>query len=201
MSSDWTPTGSDLPMRTGPVTTALDWVAVRVGWLSVGVGYAACAMVMLMMVHITLDVLGKNILNEAMPATIEMVSNYYMVFVAFAAICLAELRDRHISVEVVTNLMPKVVERHLWAHGMLLSAAVYATLTWLTLETAIERTQKGSFIMGGQQLVYIWPAYWILPAAFAVMALVLILRWIYFMIGRPDPAVRVAAPRENIGFE
>ena len=72
--------------------------------LTLAVGLIAVAM---MMIHITLDVAGKFLLNEPIPATITIVSNYYMVVVAFLAIGFAETRNGHITVEVLTEMFLK----------------------------------------------------------------------------------------------
>ena len=62
--------------------------------------------VILMMLQITIDVAGKYLFNAPIPATISMVSNYYMVVVAFIPIAYVETRNEHITVEVVTEFLP-----------------------------------------------------------------------------------------------
>ena len=73
------------------------------------------AAVGLMMFHITFDVFGKYLFNAPLPATLEIVSHYYMVVVVFLPLAMVEKRDAHISVEVLTqnfsDRWQKVVEK------------------------------------------------------------------------------------------
>ncbi|MFD0390887.1 TRAP transporter small permease [Tistrella bauzanensis] len=66
--------------------------------------------VTLMMLHITIDVVVRNIFGITLPGTIAAVSNFYMLVVAFLPLAYAEEADKHISVEVVTELMPARVQ-------------------------------------------------------------------------------------------
>ena len=83
----------------------------------------AGAAVALMMVQVTLDVAMRHLFGSPLPGTLTIVSYYYMVIAAFVPLALAEQRDAHISVEFVTDLMPKGVQRHL-AGLMLLPTAL-----------------------------------------------------------------------------
>ena len=67
----------------------------------------AGAAVALMMVQVTLDVAMRHLFGSPLPGTLTIVSYYYMVIAAFVPLALAEQRDAHISVEFVTDLMPK----------------------------------------------------------------------------------------------
>ena len=73
----------------------------------------AGAAVALMMVQVTLDVAMRHLFGSPLPGTLTIVSYYYMVIAAFVPLALAEQREAHISVEFVTDLMPKGVQRHL----------------------------------------------------------------------------------------
>lgn len=66
-----------------------------------------------MMVHIVLDVVLRNVFNYPLPGTITIVSYYYMAIAAFMPLAFAEQKSAHISVEVITELMPAGVQRHL----------------------------------------------------------------------------------------
>ena len=60
--------------------TAIGRLLRRITDLTLVVGLIAVA---LMMFHITIDVVGKFGLDQPVPATIALVSNYYMVVIAF----------------------------------------------------------------------------------------------------------------------
>lgn len=66
--------------------------------------------VILMMLHVTADVIGRYFFNAPLPGTIVVVANYYMVVLVFLAIGVAEEQRAHISVEFVTDMMPERVQ-------------------------------------------------------------------------------------------
>ena len=108
---------------------------------------AGLVAVALMMVHITIDVVGKFSINEPVPATIALVSNYYMVVIAFLPIAYAETRNSHITVEVLTELFPMRLQYHLYSWSYLVSILVYGLLarrTWWEAERAFG---NGTFMM------------------------------------------------------
>lgn len=137
----------------------------------------------LMMIHITLDVAGKFLLNEPIPATIALVSNYYMVVVAFLAIAFAETRNGHITVEVLTELFPMRVQRHLYSWSYLISALIYGLLTVRTWEEAVRAHNTGTFIMEQSTKLITWPSYYLLPIGCGLMVLVVLYRFALYLTG------------------
>ena len=63
--------------------TAIGRLLSRTTDLTMIIGLISVA---LMMFHITIDVVGKFSINEPVPATIALVSSYYMVVIAFLPI-------------------------------------------------------------------------------------------------------------------
>jgi TRAP-type C4-dicarboxylate transport system permease small subunit len=145
--------------------------------------YVGLLAVALMMVHITIDVVGKFLLNEPVPATIAMVSNYYMVVVAFLAIGFAETRNSHITVEVLTELFPMRAQLHLYSWSYLISALVYGLLAVRTWEEAERARATGTFIMEQSTKLLTWPSYYLLPVGCALMALVVVYRFLIYLTG------------------
>lgn len=160
--------------------TAFGRLLARIIDLTTVVGLAAVA---LMMLHITVDVIGKFIFNAPVPATIALVSNYYMVVVAFLALALAERRNGHITVEVLTEFFPRPVQKHLFSWTYLLSAAVFGVFayrSWLEARTAHE---SGTFIMEQSTKLITWPSYYLLPIGAGLMTLVLVYRFLVYLTG------------------
>lgn len=171
--------------------------------LSTIIGLIAVA---LMMLHISIDVAGKFLLNEPIPATIAMVSNYYMVVVAFLAIGFAETRNGHISVEVLTELFPMRTQRHLYSWSYLISALVYGLLTVRTWEEAVRAHETGTFMMEQGTKLITWPSYYLLPIGCGLMVLVVLYRFLLYLTGAQSglgevptmqKATEVAASNEN----
>ncbi len=139
--------------------------------------------VALMMLHIAIDVAGKFLLNEPIPATIALVSNYYMVVVAFLPIAYAETRNSHITVEVLTEMFPHRVQYHLYSWSYLLSIMVYSLLTYRMWWEADRAHTNGTFIMEQSTKLLTWPSYYLLPLGCGLMVLVLTYRFILYLTG------------------
>lgn len=67
------------------------------------------AAVVLMMLHVTLDVVLLNLFRISMNSTPEIVARYYMVAVAFLPLGWLTLRNQMISVELLDFVLPKWV--------------------------------------------------------------------------------------------
>ena len=60
-----------------------------------------------MMVHITIDVIGRVVFNNPFDATIEVVSAYYMVAVSFLPLAYISRHEGQIIVELFTRNLRK----------------------------------------------------------------------------------------------
>ena len=65
----------------------------------------AGAGVLVMMVHICGDVVLRTLTGRPLPATVEIVSRYYMLIVAFLPLAWVERQDGMISVEFIDGMM------------------------------------------------------------------------------------------------
>lgn len=147
------------------------------------VTWIGVAAIILMMLHITFDVIGKFLFNEPLPATISLVSNYYMVVVAFIPLALVEKQNAHISVEVLTEFMPLHVQRHLFSWTYLISAAVFGLLAYRTGQEALKTFEAGSFMVEQGVKIVTWPSYFLLPLGTGLMTAVVIYRWVLYVTG------------------
>ncbi len=156
---------------------AIGRLLARMTDLTLIVGLVAVA---LMMLHITIDVAGKFIFNIPVPATIALVSNYYMVVVAIA---FAETRNGHITVEVLTELFPYRVQKHLYSWSYLISATVYGLITYRSWNEAVRAQDSGTFIMEQSTKLLTWPSYYLLPIGTGLMVLVVLYRFLIYLTG------------------
>lgn len=141
--------------------SAFDTVAAFIG--------IAC--VTLMMLHVAADVTARYLFNAPLDGTITIVSHYYMVFLGFIALGVAERRDAHISVEVFTDLLPAGTRRPLAAAAALLSAVAFAFLAVRTWQEAGGKAEVGAAMQQGTLTIPIWPSYYALPVGSALMVL------------------------------
>jgi TRAP-type C4-dicarboxylate transport system permease small subunit len=138
--------------------------------------YVGAAAVVLMMLHISIDVVSKYIFQRPLPGTIAIVSNYYMIVVAFLPLAFTERRNGHISVEVATSLLPMRVQRILNLIAMLFGAVIFAALAWQSWIEAGRAMQVGAFEIEQNAKLLIWPPRYLLPLGCGLMAVTLVLK-------------------------
>lgn len=151
-----------------------------------GLATAACAAIVLMLVmHVTLEVVMRYVVGLPLKGTIQFVSLYYMTAITFLALGVVEQRDGHVVVEVLTNsLGPRLVSLCI-AIGLILSAATAAGLAWRTWGEAAKQFRSGAFVMEGGFVLPTWPTYFFLPVGFGLMLLVAIYKLVCLISGRP----------------
>jgi len=140
----------------------------------------------LMMLHITLDVIARNFFNYPLPGTITIVSYYYMAIAAFMPLAFAEQKQAHISVEVITERMPKWLQKHLAGWMLLFSAAVFAALTLRSWEEAMSKYGIKASVVQGEDSLPVWPTYFVLPLGCCLMFLVVAYKFIVYLTSQPS---------------
>lgn len=154
-------------------------------WVIHGVTVLSGLVIALMMVHIALDVVLRNFFNYPLPATITVVSYYYMAIAAFMPLALAEQRNAHISVEVLTEHLPAAVQKHLAGWLLLLSAVVFALLTVCSWNEAMGKYVTSASVVQGESSLAVWPTYFFLPLGCGLMLLMVVLKFLAYITGRP----------------
>lgn len=144
--------------------------------------FAGVAIIM-MMVHIAADVTGRYFFNTPLPATIAIVSNYYMVIAAFIPLALSQKRDMHISVEVAMQVLPQSWQRHAYSWARLYSAAIFLLLTYTSWLQAETKRAAGTYVMELGFKVPVWPGYYLLPIGFFAVFLVLVYQLAVYFSG------------------
>ncbi|MDO9525088.1 MAG: TRAP transporter small permease [Gemmobacter sp.] len=131
------------------------------------------------------DVVMRNVFGKPLVGTIEIVSIIYMIGICFLPLALADERDAHISVEVLTELMPRRVVHILLIVGTVLGIVVMGALCWRTWAEAMTQMRKGSvMITSGKEPMLTWPSYYILPVGFGLSFMVLIYKLLCLLTNR-----------------
>ncbi|WP_187968891.1 TRAP transporter small permease [Aquibium microcysteis] len=156
-----------------------------VDWLLVAIGAAG---LLAMMLHIGIDILSSLLFNAPLAITSAIVTNYYMIAVAFVPIMIAEYRGAHIGVALVTDALPAVARRRIDFLVQVAMVAVYALLTLQAWGEATDKYAAGAFVVEQTTRILIWPAYFIVPLALGAMALFLALKVILRALGHEPPA-------------
>jgi TRAP-type C4-dicarboxylate transport system permease small subunit len=124
-----------------------------------------------MMVHVSLDVLLKYVVNKPIPGTLEIVSAYYMVAGVFLPIAMVEIMRASIVVDVAYQFMPHAMKAFCIFLALFASALVYFILGWTTWGDALRSLSINEKMMG-TVMVSVWPSRFILPFSFLFAGLV-----------------------------
>lgn len=150
-----------------PITRALDA-------LSNGLATIGRFVLLLTMLHVTLDVVLRFAFNSPLSGTIEISSFYYMIAIVFLPLAAVEVRNGHISVEIVAQHLGMRAQRILIGVVCIVSAAFYALLTWRMWLEAVEKWHIGEIYASSMNLP-IWPPRFLMP--FGTGLLVVVLLW------------------------
>jgi TRAP-type C4-dicarboxylate transport system permease small subunit len=147
---------------------ALDWVIMVVAWF-------AGAMTILMMLHVTADVVGRTFFHAPIVGTVEIVSAYHMAALAFLPLALITKERGHIIVELFTNWMRFRSKKLLDAVVASVTFIYVSVFTWKAVEIAIEKTEIREAKEAGIGFVQIWPSRWLVPIGFGLMAIYILI--------------------------
>lgn len=134
--------------------------------------WCACASGALMMVHVTVDVFFRSFLNAPIPGTIEVVSAYYMVIIAFFPLAYISQTDGHIIVELFTSWLPK---KKLSVLNLVVGIVVAGYLTvfvWASVSIAVAKTDEGEVRETAAGYLQVWPSRWLLAVGLMIMAVI-----------------------------
>jgi len=138
--------------------------------------WVAGAITVLMMLHITLDVFLRQVFNAPITGTFEIAANYYMVSVMYLPLAYVSLTEGQIVVELFTRGLGRKTLIH-WDNVTNGITVVYVMVfAFYTGDMAIEQTVTGEVMEMGDGFMDVWPARWMLPIAFGLMGLYLIVR-------------------------
>ncbi len=129
--------------------------------------YAAALALLAMMLQVSVDVIAKLALNAPLPLTSALVTEYYMVAVAFLPLAAGEYRQAHIHVDIFVQRLPHAACSAIEGLGMALSAAVFTVLSIQGWQQAMDKLSNHAFLMEQSTRLTVWPAYFFCRWAWA----------------------------------
>lgn len=129
-------------------------------------------LLLVMVLHVTADVVCRYLLKAPLPGTIEIVINYHMIIIGFLSLSFAEEKNRHISVELIADLMPQSVQRRLDVLASFTAVVVFGFLTWRNWIEALKKYDIKAYVTQGTTDIPIWPAYFVVPLGCALILIV-----------------------------
>ncbi len=130
-----------------------------------------CAVIgLVMMLHVSADVIARVLFNHPIDGTIEIVSAYYMVAITFLPLAYVTRYEGHIVVELFTrNIAPRRLAG-LEAVINVFTLAYMIVFTWMTTLAAIEQTEVGELWASATGYIPVWPSRWLLPIGCFLMS-------------------------------
>jgi TRAP-type C4-dicarboxylate transport system permease small subunit len=156
--------------------------------LSRTLAFVAAIGVLAMMIHVCADILSRVFTGASLPATVEMVSYYYMLLVAFLPLAWVERRGGMISVELLDFMLPPRLRRVSDLLIAALGVVIYAVMAYASWLTAVRNYDTGTFVVALQVKIITWPGYFLPPAGFALAAIIVTVRLLQIITGNEQPA-------------
>ncbi|GGX72102.1 TRAP transporter small permease [Saccharospirillum salsuginis] len=154
----------------------MNWLFKLTDRTTAGLALLGTLGVAAMMVHVTLDVIARTLWSVSIPATLEIVTRYYMITLALLPLGWVEWKRQMITVELFTGLFGQQGVKIIDALVAILSAVVYIAFTQATWIKAVEQYELGAYVMSLNFPMPVWPTYFVLPLAFALATLVSVVR-------------------------
>lgn len=127
--------------------------------------------IVLMMVHVSVDILMKYIFNLPIQGTLEIVSYYYMVAAVFLPLAAVERNHGHIFVEVFTqHLSPRWIAS-IDGFASVLGVVYVSILTWMTGLESVRQTRALEAWDAVFFDIPVWPTRWFLTFGCGAMVL------------------------------
>jgi TRAP-type C4-dicarboxylate transport system permease small subunit len=130
----------------------------------------------LMMVHVTVDVAGRYLLNSPLAGTTEFVAAYYMVIVAYAPWAWLASRDSHIVAGMFQHIGTPRFDVWLEIAVKIFTIICLSVFTYQTFWAALRQTRTGEVWLAGTWYLPVWPSRWVLPVSAFFMVVHLVLR-------------------------
>ncbi|PTB92348.1 TRAP transporter small permease, partial [Marinobacter sp. B9-2] len=115
--------------------------------------------VLMLVAHVTIDVVMRFAFDTPLNSTILYVSAFYMVAIAFLPLAAVEQNDSHIAVELLVERFPTKVQSFLAGLALLLTCIVTATVAIRTGDEALAKFIGGSYSIEAGGKVTTWPTY------------------------------------------
>lgn len=160
-------------------------------WMSNALLILAAVAILLMMLHIVADVVGRYFFDHPVPGTMETTTIYYMVAVSVLPWAYVTQHDGQIVVELFTSGLSRRNLAGLQVLVGLLTFVALAVLAWMTGVDAVAETVLGEVRESGTMMILQWPSRWFLPAGSGLSAICVLLQVFHHLatfLGKGSPA-------------
>lgn len=130
--------------------------------------------IVVMMLQIVGDVIGRYFLNSPIDGTMAIVSNWYMVAVIFLPLALVQRHRQHVVTTYFIDKLPHKIQKHMKAIGDGIMMITFAVFGYFAMEKALLCYDMGEFVEESYRII-IWPVHFFLPIGAWALSLQLIL--------------------------
>ncbi|MCB9958030.1 MAG: TRAP transporter small permease [Rhodospirillaceae bacterium] len=139
-------------------------------WVSRALLAVGCLFLVLMMLHVTIDVVLRSSFHYQMIGTLETTAYYHMILAVFLPLAYVERQGESIRVDLFVQWMPRPIQLFLYQVACLLGLLYFGILAYQSFRDAWRATEQLETFMSNF-LFYIWPSRWALPIGFIAAAL------------------------------
>lgn len=129
-----------------------------------------------MLIHVTADVVLRSTLSYSIPATLEIVTRYYMITLALLPLAWVEHQRNMIAVEAVSDMLGERFKAWTDVLVAVISLLIYFIFMMATWTKAVEQFERGAYIMSLDFPMPVWPTYFVIPISFALACVVCLIR-------------------------
>lgn len=126
-----------------------------------GIMLIGSALLGLMVVHTTFDVIMSYVAGQPVEGTVEIVSRYYMVAVVFLPLAFLQADDKHIVAELLSDRFSKRGQLFCQCFTWVLMAAFGGVLAWQCGLEAMRMTAINEQFQTSTYFIPTWPSRWI----------------------------------------
>jgi TRAP-type C4-dicarboxylate transport system permease small subunit len=136
-------------------------------WFTAGIAFVC---VLLMMLQIVGDVVGRYGFNHPIDGTMAIVSNWYMVAIIFLPMALVQRHGQHVATTFFAEKFSEKTQRVFKLFADIVMFSVFAFFGVITLEKAFLCFSVGEFVEESYRII-IWPVHFFLPLGAWAMCL------------------------------
>lgn len=131
---------------------------------------AAAAALVLLVLNVTVDVIGRTVFHAPYASTLEMTSYWWMPGLTLLAFAFTELRQEHIKVTILLDALPLRMRQVVEGTFGILTFLLLIALTYFTLVEALNSAAIGETTPSSPP-VAIWPFKFAAVAGVAMLCL------------------------------
>jgi TRAP-type C4-dicarboxylate transport system permease small subunit len=133
--------------------------------LSRWMGYLSAAAIIVLMLLVTANIIGRYFFNSPITGTPE-IACLLMIIIVFPALAWAALEGKHIKVDFIMDRFPQRVQVIVDSIMILVALGIFAIITWYSFPAALNSSDVSSLLSIQQA-----PFYWVMAVGWAVFCI------------------------------